>query len=104
MSGFRLFSAVAAILFGLGFYGLIARHDLFHKVLAVNVMGSGVFLFLVSTARRDTEGGQADPVPHALVLTGIVVAVSVTALALAFVRRLHREGAELTLHDREEEG
>jgi len=30
----------------------------------------------------------ADPVPHALVLTGIVVAVSATAMALALGRRL----------------
>ena len=35
-----------------------------------------------------------DPVPHALVLTGIVVAVSATALALALIRRLRGEQAD----------
>jgi multicomponent Na+:H+ antiporter subunit C len=33
-------------------------------------------------------GGVPDPIPHALVLTGIVVAVSATALGLALGRRL----------------
>ena len=49
-------------------------------------MGSGAFLVLVGFAQRD---GTADPVPQAMVLTGIVVAVAATALALALLRRLH---------------
>ena len=53
----------------------------------VNISGSGIFLVFVAIAYR---GGDAtpDPLPHALVLTGIVVAVSATALALALGRRL----------------
>jgi len=56
-------------------------------VLALNVMGAGVFLVLIAVAYRGA-GTPADPVPHALVLTGIVVAVSATALALALGKRL----------------
>jgi multicomponent Na+:H+ antiporter subunit C len=44
-------------------------------------MGTGVFMVLVATAVSD--GRVADPVPHAMVLTGIVVAVSATAFSLA---------------------
>ncbi|MNC39829.1 putative monovalent cation/H+ antiporter subunit C [compost metagenome] len=49
-------------------------------------MGSGAFLVLVGLAQRHDV---ADPVPQAMVLTGIVVAVAATALALALARRLH---------------
>lgn len=56
------------------------------RILAFNLMGSGAFLVLVGLAQRD---GGVDPVPQAMVLTGIVVAVAATALALALARRLH---------------
>ena len=73
-------------LFLVGLHGLIVYAHLLRKILALNVMGSGVFLVLVALARR---AGQApDPVPHAMVITGIVVAVSATALALVLLRRL----------------
>ncbi len=55
--------------------------------LSINVCGAGVFLVFVTLAYRGSEL-PPDPVPHALVLTGIVVAVSATALALALGRRL----------------
>jgi hypothetical protein len=58
--------------------------------LAINVMGAGVFMMLIAVAYRGPDLAP-DPVPHALVLTGIVVAVSATALALALARRLDRE-------------
>jgi len=50
-------------------------------------LGSGVFLMLVALGGR-TPGNVPDPVPHAMVITGIVVAVSATALALALVLRV----------------
>ena len=56
-------------------------------------MGTGVFMLLISIAYRGPDVAP-DPIPHALVLTGIVVAVSATALALALVRRLHTEDAD----------
>jgi len=55
------------------------------RILAFNIMGSGAFLVLVGLAQRH---GVVDPVPHAMVLTGIVVAVASTALALALGRRI----------------
>jgi len=61
-------------------------------------MGSGAFLVLVGLAQRS---GTPDPVPQAMVLTGIVVAVAATALALALARRLHAQtgGFELPKGD-----
>ena len=45
-------------------------------------------LHLVATAYIPLGQGDIDPVPHAMVLTGIVVSVSVTALALILACRV----------------
>jgi multicomponent Na+:H+ antiporter subunit C len=79
------------MLMALGLRGVLVRAHLIRQVLALNVMGSGVFLILIALAYRGI-GAAPDPVPHALVLTGIVVAVSATALALALGRRLAEDG------------
>jgi multicomponent Na+:H+ antiporter subunit C len=85
MSAALLYALAGAALFALGLYALIVRAHLLRKILGFNVMGSGVFLVLVGLAQRDGP----DPVPQAMVLTGIVVAVSATALALILMRRLY---------------
>ncbi len=74
-------------LFALGLYAAIVRRHLVQKVLGLNVMGSGVFMVLLSLAAR---GQATDPVAQALTLTGIVVAASATAFALALAVRLKR--------------
>lgn len=87
MSAAGLYSLVGVGLFHLGLYALIIYPHLLRKILAVNIMGSGVFLIMVALADR-TVSGIPDPVPHAMVITGIVVAVSATALALVLMLRL----------------
>ncbi len=81
----------AGIYVGTGMFlavlGLVAafRHDDgLHRLVALNVAGSGVFLALVAGATAT----RSDPIAHALVLTGIVVAVSVTGVALVLMVRL----------------
>ncbi len=74
-------------MFLLGVWSFLVHEPLLRKLIALNVMGAGVFHILVAVAYRGTETAP-DPVPHALVLTGIVVAVSATALALALGQRL----------------
>jgi multicomponent Na+:H+ antiporter subunit C len=78
----------AAVLFGMGMYGVLVAGHLMRKLLALNLMGVAVFLMLIAVGRRG-EGG-LDPVPQAMVLTGIVVAVSATAFALALMLSLYR--------------
>jgi multicomponent Na+:H+ antiporter subunit C len=90
MSATLLYALAGAALFCLGVHALIAHAHLLRKILAANVMGSGAFLALVALAQRGGAG--PDAVPHALVLTGIVVAVAATALALALMRRLVADG------------
>ncbi len=79
-----IYALTGVALFSLGLYALVAHTHLLRKILAINIMGSGVFLVLVALAAR-TQGATPDPVPHAMVITGIVVAVSATALALALM-------------------
>ena len=94
MSSGLLFACVGAILFSMGVAGVILIGHLLRRILAFNLMGSGTFLVLVGLAQRNDV---PDPVPQAMVLTGIVVAVAATALALALVRRLHALTGKLEL-------
>ncbi len=88
MTTFLVYSLTAALLAGLGVHGLITRRHLLRQIMALNVIAGGVFLLLISTAYRN-QGDFADPVPQAMVLTGIVVAISSTAFALALLRRIY---------------
>lgn len=87
MSNPEVYLAGGAALFVLSLYGLAVRRHLLIKILAVNMMGSGVFTMLMAASLR--SGGEPDPVPHAMVLTGIVVTVAATALGLALLVRVH---------------
>lgn len=82
-----IYALTGVLLFGMGLGGVFFAAHLLRKILAVNLAGSGLFLIMVAMARREPNA-PPDPVPHALVLTGIVVAVSATAVALVLYRRL----------------
>jgi multicomponent Na+:H+ antiporter subunit C len=83
-----LYALSGVALFAVGLLGVVGHRDLVRRILGVNLAGSGVFLVMVALAAR---AAPADPVPHALVLTGLVVSVSATALGLALAVRLHRD-------------
>ena len=91
-----VFALTGAALFAMGVTGVVLINHLLRRILAFNLMGSGAFLVLVGLAQRLDL---ADPVPQAMVLTGIVVAVAATALALALVRKLHALSGQLELPD-----
>ncbi|MCR4672626.1 MAG: cation:proton antiporter subunit C [Lachnospiraceae bacterium] len=92
----------AIILFGIGFCTLLFHRNLVKKILGMNIMDTGVFLYLASMGyirgRRApiiTDGIQdasayINPLPAGLVLTGIVVSVSVTAVMLSLTIRLYK--------------
>ena len=83
------FALTGGALFGLGLYGFFAYRHVLRKILAINVIGNAVFMLLIALAARNPE--RIDPVPHAMVLTGIVIAVSSTAFALSLARRYYRQ-------------
>ncbi|MGA7196766.1 NADH-quinone oxidoreductase subunit K, partial [Roseiarcus sp.] len=82
----------------LGLYGLIVNPQPLRKVLAFNLIGSGVFLVFGIVARRGAAAGfPFDPVPQAMVITGIVVAFAASALAVALILRLQEETGNVAL-------
>ena len=99
---FRFTYVVVASVSGVGLYMIVASPNLVKKVIGVNLLQTAVFLFFVTTAY--VEGGtspvvpaggepglHSSPLPHVIVLTAIVVGVSVTALGLALIIRIHRQ-------------
>lgn len=93
----------AIVLFSIGFLTLFLHPNLIKKIIGLNLMDTAVFLFLASMGY--VKGREApilpageiqaeayiNPIPGGLVLTGIVVAVSTTALFLTLTRRLYQK-------------
>ena len=92
---------VAVVLFGIGFSLLLFNRNLIKKIMGLNIMDTGIYLFLASMGYIDGRlapvynGSSTNPVdyinpiPAGLVLTGIVVSVSVTSITLALTVRLY---------------
>ena len=104
--------AAAIILFGIGFTTLLLQRNMIKKIIGFSIMDSSIYLFLA--AKGYIQGGRApildvtnpdqirnfiNPIPAGLVLTGIVVSVSVTALMLALTVRLYRRYHTLDLDE-----
>lgn len=85
----KFYYLISLTLICLSLYHFIIARNLFKRLISINILGSGIFLFFVATA-KNTGTGKIDPVPHALVLTGIVVAVSATALAVYLILHLSK--------------
>lgn len=103
--------AVAMLLFGIGFGNLLLQPNLIKKIIGLNIMDTAVYLFLaqksyiagriapiVANGVQDVEA-YINPIPSGLVLTGIVVSVSVSALMLALTIRLYRRYHTLDLDE-----
>lgn len=103
--------AVSMILFGIGFSNLLMQKNLIKKIVGMNIMDTSVYLFLAlkgyiagHKAPIVTNGMQSidvyiNPIPSGLVLTGIVVSVSVTALMLSLTIRLYNRYHTLDLDE-----
>ena len=101
----------AIILFGTGLTMLLFQQNLIKKLIGMNIMDTGTFLFLASMGY--IEGRKApiivdgvvsaekyiNPIPAGLVLTGIVVSVSVTAVMLSLTVRLYKRYHTLELDE-----
>lgn len=98
ISSFTLYAALSVVLFCIGLHGLLTRPRVLRKLIALNIIGIAVFMFLIAVANRNAAP-EPDALPHAMVLTGIVVAVSATAFALALARRIEALTGRLTLPD-----
>ncbi len=95
---------LSAALLLIGLYGMLAKPNLVRKLMAMNILQVAVIMFFISVAVKSgatvpiaVEGEEArvatayvNPLPHALMLTAIVVSVSTTGVALALLIRIHR--------------
>ena len=96
------YEAVSVILFGIGFTTLLLNRNMIKKIMGLNIMDTAIYLFLAAKGyifgrkvpivmgtvpEPDTY---INPIPAGLVLTGIVVSVSVTAVMLSLTIRLYR--------------
>ncbi|MEA5451654.1 cation:proton antiporter subunit C [Leptolyngbya sp. CCNP1308] len=97
----------------LGFFGIIFKENLVMKIIAMDVMSTGVIaLFVLVAARTGVHtpilaglpgGDYADPVPQAVILTAIVIGFSIQALMLVGVMKLARDNPTLETQAIEEE-
>ncbi len=102
---------VAMILFVIGFSNLLLQKNLIKKIIGLNVMDTSIYLFLAlkgyiagRMAPIIVDGNTdpslyINPIPSGLVLTGIVVGVSVTALMLALTIQLYEKYHTLDLDE-----
>ena len=103
--------AIAMILFGIGFANLMFQKNLIKKIIGFNIMDTAIYLFLAEKgyisgrmAPIVVDGIQdvsayINPIPSGLVLTGIVVSVSVSALMLSLTIRLYQRYHTLDLDE-----
>lgn len=89
----------AAIVFGIGLYGVLSRRDMVKICVSLSVMESSLIMILVALAYRpdaaapiivDGVATYVDPLPHALALTAIVIGAGVLSVALALTVIVHR--------------
>ena len=93
MTPVALYGLAASGLVGIGLFGLLTHPDPLRRLLAFNLLGGGVFLLFGVVARRGASADLAgDPVPQAIVITGLVVAFAATTLAVALLLRLRGAG------------
>lgn len=102
MLSYVFFALCGALLFLIGLGAVVIQVHLVRKVIALNVSASGLFLLLIALAYRQ-PGYQPDSVPHSMVITGLVISVSATALLLGFILRLQQHTGHCELPDSTEE-
>ena len=105
------YETAAVILFGIGLTTLLLHKNMIKKIMGFNIMDTSIYLFLTSKGyivgrlapivvnddlRVETY---VNPIPSGLVLTGIVVSVSVTALMLAITVRLYKRYGTLDIDE-----
>jgi len=90
----------AAAVFVIGLYTVVNHTNFIKRIIGINIMGTGVFLFFIAIG--NVVGGQPpiidvnnpdvlfiNPLPSTLILTGIVVVVSITVYSLSLVIRIY---------------
>lgn len=95
----------------IGFYAMMAKKNLIKKIIGMNIFQSAIILFFISTSvkgggatvpileypHKGVKAGivdimqYANPLPHVLMLTAIVVMVATLGVALAVTVMIYRQ-------------
>lgn len=96
----NMYYLVSIILFVIGFHIMLNHSNLIKKIIGMNIMDTAIFLFIISIGyvrggvapiiESGVEQTYINPLPTALILTGIVVGVSVTAFALSLIIKTYK--------------
>lgn len=102
----------AMILFAIGFTMMVFSKNILKKIMGLNIMDTGIYLYLtamgyiegrlspiVPSTGAISSGDYINPIPTGLVLTGIVVSVSFSALMLALTVKLYKKFHTLNLDE-----
>ena len=102
---------MVVLLLAIGLFGVLGKRNLIKKLIGLNIFQSAIFLFFIEGATKigatvpviesqlGTEPSKyVNPLPHVFILTGIVVAISITGVALAFMISIYH-----TYHSLDEE-
>lgn len=81
-----LYTLCSILLLAIGLLGFLLNTDFIRKLLGLNVIGIAIFMLLLATAVAYPNA--IDPIPHAMVLTGIIVAAAGTALGLNLASKI----------------
>ena len=100
---YRYVYFMIVILLVIGLYGMLGKRNLVKKLIGMNIFQTAIFLFFIEGSTKlgatvpviDPQIGTdparyVNPLPHVLILTGIVVALSLTGVALAFLTTIYR--------------
>jgi multicomponent Na+:H+ antiporter subunit C len=103
---------LTGLLLLIGIYGVLVPRNLVRKLMGMNILQAAIIAFFIALAAKSGAGlpvvraGEAavadryvNPLPHALMLTAIVVSVSITGVALALIIRIHRRYGTLDERD-----
>ena len=97
------YETAAVILFGIGLTTLLPHKNMIKKIMGFNIMDTAIYVVvrLAPIVVNDDLRVETyvNPIPSGLVLTGIVVSVSVTALTLAITVRLYKRYGTLDIDE-----
>ena len=95
LSLFNYWAVIALMM--IGYYCMIVRGNMIKKIIGLGIFQTSVFVLFISAGKvlggatpvlRDGVEVYANPLPHVLILTAIVVGIATTAVGLALTVRI----------------
>jgi multicomponent Na+:H+ antiporter subunit C len=99
----------SVLLFSMGWLIMLTQSNLIKKVIGINIMENGIFLFYLALGQihgsqaplfdpDKTDALYANPLPGAIILTGIVVSFCITSLALSIIIKIYGHYGTIYAH------